>query len=142
MIPHPNSYNINVYRTFFFFFFLQRDILTYLFSQQNKLNISGYKSGKEENPIATQFYRWILLYQIHKIKYKLKHTQVAKIFRDAHACSHTFMHIHSRRKPDGQTDAKKIFRSVDIIQSHKHKLVQYTHMDMHIHAHPHPPFKD
>lgn len=39
--------------------------------------------------------------------------------------AHTFMHMHSEENPDGQTDAKKIFRYVDIIQSHKHKLVQY-----------------
>ena len=63
------------------------------------------------------------------------HTQVAKIFRDAHACSHTFMHMHSEENPDGQTDAKKIFRYVDIMQSHRHKLVQYTYTRTYIHTH-------
>ena len=51
------------------------------------------------------------------------YTQVAKIFRDAQAYSHTFMHMYSEENPDGQTDAKKIFRYIDVIQSHRHKRV-------------------
>lgn len=67
------------------------------------------------------------------------YTQVAKIFRDAHACSHTFMHMHSEENPDGQTDAKKIFRYIDIIQSHRHKLVQYAYGYAHTHTHTFTP---
>ena len=48
--------------------------------------------------------------------------------------AHTFMHMHSEENPDGQTDAKKIFRYVDIMQSHRHKLVQYTYTRTYIHT--------
>lgn len=30
------------------------------------------------------------------------YTQVAKIFRDVHACSHAYMHRPSEENPDGQ----------------------------------------
>lgn len=94
--------------------------------------------AKEKTLLATQRYRGRLRSSNTNSHIHTGGLDI-QIHRATYACSHALMHTYTQEEiPDGQTDAKKIFRYTDL-----HTFTDtYLNKSVDMHTQAHTPFKD